>query len=66
MGVRRMQLACRPEVYLTKLKMADEDLYSTDSSVPLSQVKKFYQININISAQSLLVYILVLIESKVI
>lgn len=46
--------------------MADEDLYSTDSSVPLSQVKKFYQININISAQSLLVYILVLIESKVI
>ena len=35
---------------ITKLKMADEDLHSTDSSVPLSQVKTFYQIDININA----------------
>lgn len=31
--------------YLTKLKMADQNLHSTDSRVPLSQVK----INININ-----------------
>lgn len=46
--------------------MADEDLHSTDPSVPLSPVKKFYQINININTESLLMHFLVLTEGKVI